>query len=117
MGERVAAFEEGFASFCGVRSAFAVANGTAALHLALLAVGCGPGDEVIVPSLNFVAAANTIGHVGAIPVFCDVEGEDRLTVDPEDIEAAVSPATRAIVVMHYGGHPCRMDAILEVARR
>src|SRR4051812_12349557 len=63
MGERVAAFEEGFASFCGVRSAFAVANGTAALHLALLAVGCGPGDEVIVPSLNFVAAANTIGHV------------------------------------------------------
>ena len=117
MGERVAAFEEQFASFCGVQSAFAVANGTAALHLALLAVGCGPGDEVLVPSLNFVAAANTIGHVGATPVFCDVEGEDRLTVDPEDIEAAVSPATRAIVVMHYGGHPCRMDAILEVARR
>jgi dTDP-4-amino-4,6-dideoxygalactose transaminase len=117
MGERVADFEEQFASFCGVQAAFAVANGTAALHLALLAVGCGPGDEVLVPSLNFVAAANTIGHVGATPVFCDVEADDRLTVDPVDLEAAVSPATRAIVVMHYGGHPCRMDAILEVARR
>jgi dTDP-4-amino-4,6-dideoxygalactose transaminase len=117
MGPRVAAFEERFAAFCGVESAFAVSNGTSALHLALLAVGCGPGDEVLVPSLNFVAAANTIGHVGATPVFCDIEGEDRLTVDPDDIEAAVSPATRAVVVMHYGGHPCRMDAILEVARR
>jgi dTDP-4-amino-4,6-dideoxygalactose transaminase len=117
MGAGVAAFEEQFAELCGVQAAFAVANGTAALHLALLSVGCGPGDEVLLPSLNFVAAANTIGHVGATPVFCDIEGEDRLNVDPADIEAAVGPATRAVVVMHYGGHPCRMDAILEVARR
>jgi len=117
MGARVAAFEEQFAAFCGVQHAFAVANGTAALHLALLAAGCGPGDEVLVPSLNFVAAANTIGHVGATPVFCDIEGEDRLNVDPDDIEAAIGPATRAVVVMHYGGHPCRMDAILALARR
>jgi dTDP-4-amino-4,6-dideoxygalactose transaminase len=117
MGPRVAAFEEEFAGFNGVSSAFAVANGTAALHLALLAVGCGPGDEVIVPSLNFVAAANTISHVGATPVFCDIEGPARLTLDPLDLEAAVVPATKAIVVMHYGGHPCRMDTILEVATR
>jgi dTDP-4-amino-4,6-dideoxygalactose transaminase len=117
MGPRVAAFEEQFAAFCGVQAAFAVSSGTSALHLALLAVGCGPGDEVLVPSLTFVAAANTIGHVGATPVFCDIEGVDRLNVDPDDIEAAIGPATRAVVVMHYGGHPCRMDAILEIARR
>jgi dTDP-4-amino-4,6-dideoxygalactose transaminase len=117
MGPRVAKLESEFARFCGARSAFAVANGTAALHLALLAVGCGPGDEVLVPSLNFVAAANTISHTGAVPVFCDIEGGASLNVDPDDLEAAVGPATRAIVVMHYGGHPCRMDAILEIASR
>ncbi len=117
MGPRVAAFEDAFADLCGATWAFAVANGTAALHLALLAVGCGPGDEVLVPSLNFVAAANTIVHTGATPVFCDIEGSDSLLVDPDDIEAAIGPATRAIVVMHYGGYPCRMDAILAVAER
>jgi len=117
MGPQVQAFEEEFARFLQVEHAFAVANGTAALHLALLAVGCGAGDDVLVPSLNFVAAANTIGHVGATPVFCDIEGPDRLNVSPDELEAAVGPATRAIVVMHYGGHPCRMDAIREVARR
>jgi dTDP-4-amino-4,6-dideoxygalactose transaminase len=117
MGPRVAAFESAFATFCGASWAFAVANGTAALHLSLLAVGCRPGVEVLVPSLNFVAAANSIVHTGATPVFCDIEGSSRLNVDPNDIEAAVGPATRAIVVMHYGGHPCRMDAILAVAKR
>jgi len=75
------------------------------------------GDEVLVPSLNFVAAANTIVHAGGTPVFCDIEGADRLVVDPYDIEDAIGPATRAIVVMHYGGHPCRMDAILDIAAR
>jgi dTDP-4-amino-4,6-dideoxygalactose transaminase len=114
-GPRVAELEQEFARFSGARHALAVANGTAALHLALLASGCGPGDEVLVPSLNFVAAANTIVHTGAIPVFCDINGADDLTVSPEDLEAAVSPRTRAVVVMHYGGHPCRMDAILKLA--
>jgi dTDP-4-amino-4,6-dideoxygalactose transaminase len=114
-GPRVAELEQEFARFSGARHALAVANGTAALHLALLASGCGPGDEVLVPSLNFVAAANTIVHTGATPVFCDISGADDLTVSPEDLEAAVSPRTRAVVVMHYGGHPCRMDAILELA--
>ena len=74
MGPRVEEFEREFAAFCGAAHAIAVANGTAALHLALLAVGCGPGDEVVVPSLNFVAAANTIKHTGAEPVFCDIVG-------------------------------------------
>jgi dTDP-4-amino-4,6-dideoxygalactose transaminase len=117
MGPRVAEFEQAFAGLLSARHAFAVANGTAALHLALLAIECGPGDEVVVPSLNFVAAANTITHTGATPVFCDVIGPDDLTADPRDIEAAVGPRTRAILVMHYGGHACRMDEILELAER
>jgi len=114
-GPRVAELEREFACFSGARHALAVANGTAALHLALLAAGCGPGDEVLVPSLNFVAAANTIVHTGATPVFCDIRGADDLNISPEDLEAAIGPRTRAVVVMHYGGHPCRMDAILELA--
>jgi dTDP-4-amino-4,6-dideoxygalactose transaminase len=117
MGPRVAEFEREFARLCGAKAALAVANGTAALHLSLLAAGCGPGDEVLVPSLNFVAAANAIRHVGAEPVFCDIEGEDSLNVDPADIDAAIGPATRAVIVMHYGGHPCSMDKIGEAAAR
>ena len=117
MGPRVAEFEERFAELCETKHSFAVATGTAALHLALLAVGCGPGDEVLVPSLNFVAAANTITHVGATPVFCDVVGTDDFTVSPTDLEAAVSPRTRAIMVMDYGGYACRMDEIDELAER
>jgi dTDP-4-amino-4,6-dideoxygalactose transaminase len=116
-GPRVAEFERAFADLCRTRHAIAVANGTAALHLALLAVGCGPGDEVVIPSLNFVAGANAIGHIGASAVFCDICGDDDLTLDPRDVEAAISPATKAIVVMHYGGHPCRMDEILDIADR
>jgi dTDP-4-amino-4,6-dideoxygalactose transaminase len=116
MGPRVARLEQDFAAFCGVKHAFAVANGTAALHLALLAVGSGPGDDVVVPSLNFVAAANTICHTGAAPVFCDVTAVDDLNMDPADVALALGPATRALVVLHYGGHPCRMDEILELAR-
>jgi dTDP-4-amino-4,6-dideoxygalactose transaminase len=116
MGPRVAELEREFAAFCGVTHAFAVANGTAALHLGLLAVGCGSRDEVLVPSLNFVAAANTICHTGAAPVFCDIAAANDLNLDPSDAERAIGPATRALVVMHYGGHPCRMDEILELAR-
>jgi dTDP-4-amino-4,6-dideoxygalactose transaminase len=115
MGPRVAEFEGEFASSTGSRSALAVANGTAALHLALLALGCGPGDEVILPSLTFVAAANTVGHVGATPVFCDVAGPGDLNLDPADVEAAITPLTKAIMVVHYGGHACDMTAILAIA--
>jgi dTDP-4-amino-4,6-dideoxygalactose transaminase len=117
MGPKVAEFERGFADYCGASHALAVANGTAALHLALLAVGCGPGDEVILPSLTFVAAANCVTNTGAVPVFCDVHGDDDLNMDPDDVAAVITPATKAVVVFHYGGHPCRIDALLELAER
>lgn len=117
MGPRVAEFEERFAQLCDTRHALAVANGTAALHLALLASGCGRGDEVVLPSLNFVAAANVVAHTGATPVFCDVRGPADLNLDPEDLETACGPATKAVVVLHYGGHPCDMERVLAVAER
>ena len=116
MGPRVEAFEEQFASFCGLRHAFAVSNGTSALHAALLAVGCGPGDTVVLPSLTFVAAANTVVHTGARPVFCDIVGEDDLNLDVDDVVSAIDPTTKAIVAFHYAGHPCEMGALTDAAR-
>jgi dTDP-4-amino-4,6-dideoxygalactose transaminase len=117
MGPRVADFEQAFAELCETRHAIAVANGTAALHLSMLAAGCGPGDEVVLPSLNFVAAANMVAVCGATPVFCDIEGPGDLNLDPRDLEAAVSPATKALLVLHYAGFPCDMDAVMEIANR
>jgi dTDP-4-amino-4,6-dideoxygalactose transaminase len=117
MGPRVEEFEGEFARFCGAGHAVAVANGSAALHLALLAVGCDDGDEVVTPSLNFVAAANSIAHTGADPVFCDIVGPEELNLDPDDLEAAVGPRTTAIVVLHYGGFPCDLGAVGEIAER
>ncbi len=117
MGPRVADFEAAFAELCETRHAIAVANGTAALHLSLLAADCGPGDEVVLPALNFVAAANMVAVCGATPVFCDVNGPRDLNLDPRDLEAAVSPATKALLVLHYAGFPCDMDAVMEVANR
>ena len=114
-GPRVADLETQFADFLGTPHALAVANGTAALHLGLLALGVGEGDEVITPSLTFVAAANAIRHTGAVPVFCDVHGEDDLNLDPSDVAAAVTERTRAILPLHYGGFPCDIDAVLEIA--
>jgi dTDP-4-amino-4,6-dideoxygalactose transaminase len=117
MGPKVEEFEAAFAQLCATRHALAVANGTAALHLALLAVGCGPGDEVVLPSLNFVAAANAIGHTGATPVFCDISGLNYVNLDPADFEAAVGPRTKALLVLHYGGFPCDMEAVHAIAER
>ncbi|MGZ4309805.1 MAG: DegT/DnrJ/EryC1/StrS family aminotransferase [Gaiellaceae bacterium] len=111
MGPRVEEFEREFAAFCGAGEALAVANGTAALHLALVALGCGPGDEVIVPSLNFVAAANAIAVTGAEPVFCDITGPDDLNLDSADVAAAITLRTKAIVALHYAGVPCDMEAL------
>jgi dTDP-4-amino-4,6-dideoxygalactose transaminase len=116
MGPRVAEFEGAFAEYTGAPHALAVANGTAALHLALLAVGCGPGDEVVLPSLNFVAAANTIHHTGARPVFCDIRGGSDLNHDPADLEAAIGPDTKAVVLLHFAGFPCDLGPVLELAR-
>jgi dTDP-4-amino-4,6-dideoxygalactose transaminase len=117
MGPRVAEFEQAFAEFCGTTHAVAVANGTAALHLGLLALGCGQGDEVVLPSLNFVAAANAIVHTGAQPVFCDICGPDDLNLDPGDLADALTPRTKAVLVLHYGGYPCDMDAVSALAER
>jgi dTDP-4-amino-4,6-dideoxygalactose transaminase len=117
MGPRVEEFEAAFAELCGTRYALAVANGTAALHMALLAAGCGPGDEVVLPSLNFVAAANAIGHTGATPVFCDISGPDYVNLDPADLDAAAGPRTKALLVLHYGGFPCDMQAVQDVAEK
>jgi dTDP-4-amino-4,6-dideoxygalactose transaminase len=117
MGPRVGELEDQFAVFTGAKHALAVSNGTAALHLALLALGCGVGDEVVLPSLNFVAAANTVTRVGATPVFCDVLGPRDLNLDPDDLAAAIGPRTKAVVLLHYAGYACDLPAVLAVAEQ
>lgn len=117
MGPVTQQFEAAFAAMCGAKHAFAVSNGTTALHLAYAALGLGPGDEVIVPALTFVATANAIRYTGATPVFADVTSLADLTIAPADVAAKITPRTRAIAVMHYGGHLCDMDAIAALADR
>jgi len=117
MGEVTKGFEQEFAAFIGAKHTLAVTNGTAALHLACLAAGIGPSDEVIVPSLTFVATANAVRYTGAKPVFADVEGLDWLNISPASIESCITERTRAIMVVHYAGFPCNMPAIMEIAHR
>jgi dTDP-4-amino-4,6-dideoxygalactose transaminase len=117
MGAVTQEFEMEFASFVGAKYAFGVANGTDALHLAALALGIGPGDEVIVPSLTFVATANAILYTNAEVRFADILGMEDLNISPKEIEKQITPRTKAIVVVHYGGYPCRMSDIVEIARR
>jgi len=114
-GPKVAAFEERFASMIGSDHAVATSNCTVSLHLAMLLCGISEGDEVICPSLTFVATCNAIRYVGASPVFADVISLENLTIDPEDIERKISSRTKAIVVMHYGGFACDMDRIMKLA--
>jgi dTDP-4-amino-4,6-dideoxygalactose transaminase len=116
MGEETQGFEREFAEFIGAKHTLAVSNATAALHLACIAAGIQPGDEVIVPSLTFVATANAVRYVGGIPIFADIESEDWLTLSPASIEQCIGAKTRAIIVMHYAGYPCDMPAIMEIAR-
>lgn len=116
-GPKCNALEEKFAAMLGVKYAIAVSSCTAALHLAMLAMGLGEGDEVIVPSLTFVATVNAVRYTGAIPVFCDIEGKEQITIAPEQIEALITPKTKAIVVMHYAGYACDMNKIMEIADR
>lgn len=108
-------FEEQFAAFCGVKHAIAVTNGTAALHLAHWALGIGHGDQVICPSLTFVATANAALYCKATPVFADISSLDNFNISPEAIQQKITPLTRCITVMHYGGYPCDMDAIRKIA--
>ena len=117
MGEVTQRFEQAFAETIGVRHAFAVSNGTVALHLACLAVGLQPGDEAIVPGLTFVATAACVRYVGATPIFADIVGPDDLTISPASIEALITPRTRAILVMHYAGYACAMPAIRALAQK
>jgi dTDP-4-amino-4,6-dideoxygalactose transaminase len=116
MGEVTKGFEQDFAAFIGAKHTLAVTNATAALHLACLAVGIGPGDEVMVPSLTFVATANAVRYTGATPVFTDIEGLDWLNISPTSIESRITERTRAILVVHYAGFPCDMPAIMEIAK-
>jgi len=117
MGAVTQEFEAAFAEFLGVRHAFAVTNCTVGLHLAYAGLGLGPGDEVIMPALTFVATANALLLTGAMPVFADLVGANDLTLDPAAVAAAITPRTRAIAVMHYGGYACDMRAIMTLAER
>ena len=116
LGKYVTAFEEAFARFCGCRYGVAACNGTTALHLALVALKIGPGDEVIVPSLTFVATGNVVVYTGARPVLVDCDPY-TWTMDPQAVAAAITPRTRAIIPVHLYGHPVDMDPILDLARQ
>ncbi len=116
MGPVTAEFERRFAEYVGVKHAFAVTNCTAALHLAYLALGAGPGDTIICPSLTFVATANAIRYTGATPVFADITSADDWNISPDDIAAKIDETTKGICVMHYGGYPCDMERIVDLAR-
>ncbi|MCL6452135.1 MAG: DegT/DnrJ/EryC1/StrS family aminotransferase [Alicyclobacillus sp.] len=115
-GPYVERFEAALAAHCQTSYAVACSNGTTALHLALVALGAGPGDEVILPTLTFVATANAVIYCGAKPVFVDV---DPLTwnIDPERVEAAVTPQTKGVIAVHLFGHPADMDALHAIADR
>ena len=116
LGPEVAAFEREFGAYCGGGDAIAVNSGTSALHLALLAAGVGPGDEVITVPFTFVASVASIVYTGATPVFVDVDPDD-LTLDPAKLEAAITPRTKAVMPVHLYGQPADMDPILDIARR
>jgi perosamine synthetase len=116
MGEYLARFEEGFAKFCGVRHAIALSNGTVALHLAYVAAGIGPGDEVIVPTLTFAATASMVKLCGARPVFVDSRLSDWC-LDPAAVERAIGPKTKAVVAVHIYGQPAAMTELADICRR
>lgn len=116
IGKFIGQFEQEFATFCESRHGVCVSNGTAALHLSLLAAGIGPGDEVIVPALTFVATAAAVRHAGATPVFVDVEPEIG-TMDPAAVVRAITSRTRAIVVVHLYGNPADMDSLMPISRQ
>ncbi len=116
LGRYITRFEEAFASWCGMPHAVACSSGTAALHMSLVALGIGPGDEVIIPDFTLIVSANTVILAGARPVLVDVDAR-TWCLDPARIEEKITPRTRAIMAVHMYGHPCDMPAITDVARR
>ncbi len=114
-GPRTTELENKFAEMLEVKHALALTNCTSSLHLSLLLLGIEPGDEVICPSLTFVATVNAIRYVGAIPVFADIKSHEDLNIDPEDVERKITKRTKAIMLMHYGGFGCDMDKFLKIA--
>jgi perosamine synthetase len=114
-GPYITRFESEFAGLCQTRTSITVCNGTVALHLALLTLDVRPGDEVIVPSLSYIATANAVRYVGAEPIFVDVSPE-TWCIDPKKIEAAITPRTKGIIPVHLYGHPADMDEINRIAK-
>ncbi|KEI06376.1 perosamine synthetase [Clostridium botulinum] len=116
VGSYVNLFEEKFAEYLSAHSAVVTVNGTAAIELALLTLGIGSGDEVIVPSMTFISPVNTVKYVGATPVFCDV-CRDTFVMDASKIEELITPKTKAIIPVHIYGHPVDMDKVMELAKK
>lgn len=115
-GKYIGAFEDSFAQFCGVKHAIAANNGTTALHLALVALNVGPGDEVIVPTVTYIATANAVRYCGATPVLVDVI-PDTLNIDPAAVEAKITAKTRGIIPVHLYGHPVEMGPLVRLAEK
>ncbi|MDQ6776586.1 MAG: DegT/DnrJ/EryC1/StrS family aminotransferase [Actinomycetota bacterium] len=116
MGPRTEAFEQAFAEHLGARHAIALSSGTAALHLAYMAAGIGPGDEVIVPSFTFVATVNGVLYCGGEPVFADIVGLENPCIDPASVERLITPRTRAVAAVHFAGYPAAVDVLAELCR-
>ena len=114
LGPRTQAFEGALASHVGTPHAIACSSGTAALHLACRAAGLGPGDEVIVPALTFIASASAARYVGATPVFCDIRGPHDLNIDIDDVVRRITARTRAVIAVHFCGYPADVLALREL---
>ena len=114
MGPRTQKFEQAFAEYVGAKHAVAVSSCTAALHLAYLAAGVGPGDEVIVPAFTFAATAAAVIYCGGTPVFADIIGQHDLSIDPEDVERKITPRTKAVAAVHFAGYPAPVDILKEL---
>ena len=114
-GKFIGEFEQAFADYVGVEHATTVSNGTVAIHLALLALGIGPGDEVIVPTLTYIASVNAIAYTGATPIFVD-SLLDTWQMDPEDVKKKVTVRTKAVMAVHLYGHPCAMGSLKEICQ-
>ena len=115
-GDYIEKFETGFSEYSDCQYGAAVSNGTVALHLALVALGIGKGDEVIVPDFTYAATINTVIHANATPVIVDVE-EDSWCIDPNEIEKAITSKTKAIIPVHIYGQSCDMEAIMTIAKK